>query len=535
MYIITPLSNVVALNATTGEKIWRFCPDPPLNMRELGGGGLASRGVAFWEGGERKRIFVPVRDGRLISLDAETGTPDREFGNQGVVDLRERLVPGGRKIFLSSPPAICGEVVIQGFGMPDSYSRLEHVPVAAVNARNGEILWTFNVIPQNGEAGSETWENGSGQGRGGGNIWSIMSVDEARQWVFLPATAPNFDFYGGDRKGNNLYCNSVIALDAGTGEYVWHYQTVHHDLWDYDLPAQPNLIELTIDGRKVPAVAQVGKTGFVYLLHRETGKPIFPIEEKPVPCSDVPGESASPTQPMPSRPPAFTTQGLTEENLSRIDEETYEYLKQELRKYRSAGIFTPPSEQGSVVFPGFHGGANWSGAAVDADGMMYVNSTELACIVQLLPTPGEPFAYKHTGWIRFRDQKGYPANSPPWGQLSKIDLNRGEIVWQVPLGEFEELSRRGIPPTGQENFGGATVTAGGLVFIASTMDEYFRAFATENGAVLWKEKLPVAGYAAPITYLGSDGRQYVAIFAGGGGKLATPAGDYVMAFALPEE
>lgn len=529
MYLITPFSRAIALDAATGKELWTH--DPEFDYQRSGL--LASRGVAYWADGAKKRIFLPVRDGRLLSLDAATGKIDSTFGEQGTVNLRTRLAPGGAHLFLSSPPIVYRDLVIQGCGMPDGANpKTSHVPVIALNAATGETAWTFNTIPQQGEFGTDTWANESWRDRGAGNVWSTMSVDPERGIVYLPTTAPYFDFYGGDRHGDNLFCNSIVALDAATGQRIWHFQTVHHDIWDYDLPAHPNLAELTIDGRSVPAVAQIGKTGFVYLFHRVTGEPIFPIVERPTPPSDVPGEKTSPTQPFPSRPPAFTTQGLTEENLSRIDEETYQYLLKQFRTMRSEGLFTPPSEQGSIVFPGFHGGGNWSGAAVDPEGMMYVNSTELACFTHVKPDPDSPIGFKHSGWHRFRDQNGYPGNAPPWGQLSKIDLNRGEIVWQKPLGEFEELTRRGIPPTGQENFGGATVTAGGLVFIASTPDEMFRAFDAETGGLLFQTKLPAAGYAAPVSYLGKDGKQYIAICAGGGGKIDTQDGDYVAAFCL---
>lgn len=533
VYLVTPFQRAVALDGATGRELWSY--DPKFDVRGSGGL-LASRGVAYWTDGEKRRIILPVRDGRVIFLDAAIGKPDPAFGKNGVVHLKELFAPAGKDIILSSPPAIYNDLIIQGCSLPDGSRKVGHIPVVALNARTGEIAWTFNTVPQEGEPGTETWENESWKGRGGNNVWSLISVDHERGLVYLPVSTPNYDFYGGDRPGENLYSDSVVCLNARTGAYVWHFQTVHHDLWDYDLPAQPNLVDLTVYGEKIPAVAQIGKTGFVYVLHRLTGAPVFPIEERPVPASDVPGEKAWPTQPFPAKPPAFSKQGLAEEDLGRLDEESHAELVKKFRELRSEGIFTPPSLRGSIVMPGFHGGGNWSGAAVDLEkGVMYVNSTEMACYVQLKETPRGDFAYTHTGWIRFRDRNGYPANAPPWGLLSAIDLNRGEVLWQAPLGEFEELTARGVPITGQENFGGATVTASGLVFIASTMDERIRAFDADTGSVLWSAKLDAAGYAAPITYRGGDGRQYVLICAGGGGKLQTRVSDAVIAFALPVE
>lgn len=533
VFVITPVSRVLALDGVTGDELWSYDPDLDLSRQGM----LASRGVAYWSDGDDERIFLPVRDGRLFCLNAIDGKPIHTFGNQGFINLKEEGGIGGGKIFISSPPVIYKDIVIQGFGMPDGASSdpIYAVPLMAFNVHTGEKVWEFYTIPQEGDFGTETWENDSWKDRGCSSIWTIMTLDPERGIVYLPVSTPHFDFYGGDRHGDNLFSDCVVALDAATGKYIWHYQTVHHDVWDYDLPAPPNLVDIEVDGETVPAVAQIGKTGFVYLLNRETGKPVFPIEEKPVPASDVKGEMTSKTQPMPDRPPAFSTQGLSEENLSRIDEETYQYVLKEFRKYRSEGIFTPPSLQGSIVFPGFHGGGNWSGGAVNLEtGMLYVNSTELACTITVEEDESKRSGFKHLGWPRFRDQNGYPANAPPWGQLTKIDLNKGEIVWQKPLGEFEELSKRGIPITGQENFGGASVTAGGLVFIASTMDGCLRAFDEDTGEELFKTKLKAAGFAIPVTYLGADGKQYVAVCAGGGGKIGTPRGDFVQAFCLPE-
>ncbi len=535
MYVITPFSRLIALNATTGEELWHFNPDPPLDHSETGAGGLASRGVAYWKSGSKQRIFLPVRDGRLYSVDIKTHKPDPDFGNDGKINLREGLPSGGGYLFLSSPPAVFEDIVIQGFGISDTSSKkLSYVPLRAYDAHSGQTVWTFHTIPQEGMFGVETWEGDSWKNRAGCNVWSMMSLDEERGIVYLPVGAPNADKYGGDRHGDNLFSNSIVALNARTGRRLWHYQLVHHDLWDYDMAAAPNVVDLQIDGDIVPAVAIAGKTGFVYVFNRVTGESIFPIHEKPVPQSRVESEQASKTQPFPSKPPAFARQHLTEDGLHSFSEEVNQELKERLKTYRSEGVYTPPSKQGSIVFPGQLGGANWSGAAVDPNGMMYINANELAYISEISKDEDSPYGYRPHAY-HFRDSNGLPAIKPPWGTLTKIDLNQGEQVWQIPLGEHPKVNDESLQPTGTMNFGGATVTAGGLVFIASTMDEKLRVFDAENGEMLFEYQMEAAGYGAPVTYRGADGMQYAAIFAGGGCKPGTKPGDYIYAFSLPNQ
>ncbi len=531
MYVITPFSRLIAIDAVAGNELWRFTPDPPLITKETGGGGLASRGVAYWSDGEEMRIFLPVRDGRLYSINTDTHKPDPNFGKEGYINLRDGLRNKGSMVFLSSPPTVYKTFLIQPYGVNDTSSnRAPYVPLRAFDTRTGEEVWRFDTVPRPGEYGNETWINTSWKDRGGCNPWSIISVDEENGIFYVPTGAPNNDKYGGDRHGDNLFGNCILALNAETGERIWHFQTVHHDVWDYDMPAMPNVVDLNIDGETFPAVAVVGKTGFVYIFNRLTGEPLFPIEERPVPSSDIEGEQTSNTQPFPVKPPPFARQRLSEDGLHNLDPEINQELRDRLNQYRSSGVFTPPSKQGTIVYPGQLGGGNWSGAAVSPDGMMYVTANELAYVVNLREADN-PFGFAPHA-RHFRDSNGYPAVAPPWGTLTKIDLIQGELVWQKPLGEFDELSKQGIPPTGQMNFGGGTVTAGGLVFIAASMDGKFRAFDAETGEIVFETQMEAAGYGAPVTYLGKDSKQYVAVFAGGGGKAGTKPGDYVIAFAL---
>lgn len=531
MYVITPLSRLIAIDALTGVELWRWPTEKDLDASETGGGGLACRGVTYYEEPGAKRIFLPQRNGRLYSIDLHTRLPDPHFGAGGYIDLRAGLGPLGRYLFLSSPPTIYRNILVQPYGVNDLSNALTpYVPLRAFDVRTGEVVWTFHTIPQPGQPGHETWSGDSWKNRGGCNPWSIISLDERNGIFFVPLGAPNPDKYGGDRAGDNLFANCLVALDAQTGERLWHFQTVRHDIWDYDLPAMPNVVDLEIDGQPFPAVAIVGKTGFVYIFHRLTGEPLFPIEDRAVPASDIPPEQAAATQPFPTLPPPFARQKFTAADLHQDDSAIHRELRQVFSQLRSTGIFTPPSKEGTVLLPGQLGGANWSGAAVAPDGMMYVTANELPYIVSL-QADDNPFGFKPSARL-FLDSRGYPAIAPPWGTLTKISLSTGQILWQKPLGEFPELTARGLPPTGTMNFGGGTITAGGLLFIAASMDAKFRAFSADTGAILFENQMPAAGYGAPVTYLGPDGRQFVAIFAGGGGKAATPPGDYVIAFAL---
>jgi len=532
IYLTSAFSRVIALEAATGREIWKFHPFEGVNWKP----GAVNRGVAYWSNGMRKRIVLATYDGRLISLDARTGQPDAQFGAQGIVNLRAGIERDlrGLKYGATSPPVIFENLAIVGFQNDEGPGPSAPGDIRAFDMRNGREVWRFHTVPRPGEFGHDTWAKDSWKNRGGANAWAGLSVDAKRGLVFAGLGSAAFDIYGGDRQGANLFANCVLALDARTGKRRWHYQTIRHDLWDYDLPFYPLLVTVRHQGRMKDAVAQITKTGFVFVLDRETGKPLFEVVERPVPTSDVPGEEAWPTQPAPVKPPPFIRQTLTEADLTDISKEARDYALERFKTLRAGRMFTPVGLRDTLIYPGLLGGGNWSGACFDpATGLLYVNSNNAPWIESLKEAPAEAgYRYERRTHMRFTDRENYPAVKPPWGNLTAIDLNRGEIAWQATLGKFAELTARGIPPTGTENFGGAIVTAGGLVFIGSTMDEKFRAFDKSDGKLLWEHKLAAGGYAAPATY-SVNGRQYVVIAAGGGGRLKTKSGDAYVAFALP--
>jgi quinoprotein glucose dehydrogenase len=551
LYISTPSSRVIALDGETGKELWQHDPQRGKRKREFN----SHRGVAYWEGKASngrtilKRIFSGTVDGRLIALDAVTGKLSADFGNGGAINLRAGISYAGANqpswgARITSPPAVYRNLIITGWGLPESPATGASGDVRAFDARTGKLVWTFHTVPRPGEPGHETWVGDSWRNRSGANVWATMSVDEKRGLIFLPIGSPTYDFYGGDRKGDNLFGNSIVALDAASGKIRWFFQTTHHDLWDYDVPAQPNLVTLRRNGRDIAAVAQITKTGFVFVFDRETGKPLFPIEERPFPQSRVPGEETSPTQPIPLKPAPFTRQTMTRSEISKVTPQSERYCTELYDQLSTQGLYTPAGIEPTLMFPGFHGGGNWSGASFDStSGVLYVNANEDGAIGAMTPqAPGADAPFMRHGrfeeYAWFRDQKGYPCQQPPWGTLSAIDLNKGEILWRVPLGTVEELERRGVRNTGTQNLGGTIVTAGGLVFIAATTDRKFRAFDARTGREIWSAELEAGGHATPMTFRGlRKGKQLIVIAAGGGGflrDLSPQLSDTLVAFGLSD-
>ncbi len=532
MYLTSPQLKVIAVEAATGREIWRF--DPFSGDQEDRAKGV-NRGVTFWEQGNDRRILF-VADGKLHALEARTGRPIPAFGSGGVVDLRQDLDRDiGRLTYnVTTPGVVYRDLIVLGSTMGEGPRPSAPGHVRAFDVLTGKRRWIFHTIPHPGEFGHQTWEGDSWKTAGAANDWGGMSVDEKRGLVFLALGSPAFDFHGGQRLGDNLYGNSVVALNAATGERVWHFQTVRHDLWDYDLPTMPVLVTLQRGGRPLDAVVQVTKTGHVFVFERETGKPLFPIEQRAARNSDVAGERTAATQPVPAQPAPFAPQGFTEASVTDISPESRAHVLERLKKLRHGAIYEPPSLQGTVILPGFHGGALWGGAAFDpARGRLFIPTNNVPWVMTLVPArTGAGFPMDFTGYHRFEDQFGYPAVRPPWGMLTAIDLNSGERAFQVPIGEYSELRNRGLPPTGTELIGGAIATAGGLVFLGASKDGKFRAIESATGRILWETQLPAGGYATPASYQ-VRGKQYVVIAAGGGGKSNTPSGDSFVAFSLP--
>lgn len=617
LYGVSAGSQAFALDAATGKEIWKTrLTDDTFNM--------TSRGVTYWTDGKEERIFFAY-GALLYTLNARDGQPIPTFGKGGKIDLKEGITrPGADDYVVSNtPPSVFKNVLIVGTRVSESASALLG-DIRAYDVRTGKRIWTFHTIPHPGEYGYSTWEKQNYRNVGGANSWMGMALDHKRGIVYVPTGSAAFDFYGGNRKGDNLFANCLIALDAATGKRLWHFQTVHHDIWDRDIPAPPNLFTITQNGKKTDVVSVVSKQGFTFVFDRVTGKPVFPIEERPFPASDIPGEKAARTQPIPLLPEPFTRQSFTVNDVNPLASNKEEIIEI-LKKSKTGSPFIPLGRERTLFFPGSDGGAQWGGAAVDENSVMYVPAKENPVFSSIVDAPNysnsktsvtgkqlyqtwcaschgadregnhdgtipgllniatkynnaailqimakgrgmmpaftqiktqdkqaiidflggknssaqgtnlqsklSTVPYTHTGYNRWYDTNGYPVSTPPWGTLTAIDINTGKHQWQVPLGEYPELTAKGIPATGTDNYGGAAVTAGGLLFIAASKDEMFRAFDRKTGKILWQHKLPAAGYASPSIYA-VNGKQYVVI-ACGGGKLKSKSGDRYMAFALP--
>jgi quinoprotein glucose dehydrogenase len=556
LYLTTPFNRVIALDPATGKQLWSY--DPKIDQSLDYGDGLINRGAATWldpsvTAGKacKRRIFESTLDARLIALDATTGRPCPDFGAAGQVDLRN--VPGYQHANLgelmqgwyhmTSPPVTIDDLVIVGSSIDDN-NRVDMPSgvVRAFDARTGVLRWSWDPIPQDAPNTS------SSRMIGAANAWSIMTVDEARDLVFIPTGSASPDYYGGLRPGDDKWANSVVALHAKSGKLAWGFQLVHHDLWDYDTASPPLLATLPHVGENVPVVIQGNKTGFLYVLNRDTGKPVFPVQERAVPQSDVPGEKTSPTQPFPLFPPPLVPQHFSIEEAWGPTPADREACKEAIGKLRNEGIFTPPSIQGTLAVPGHMGGMTWSGYAFDSlSNLLIVNTNNLIARVRLIPRDkvssdsedgnygpqrGTPYGMRR----RFlQSPSDLPCGTPPWGTLTAVDMAKGTIRWQIPLGSMQNFGgAHGSVPPGSISLGGPITSAGGLVFIAGTTDARIRAFDIETGETLWSAALPVAGNATPMTYE-VNGKQYLVIAAGGANKNISEEalGDVVVAFALP--
>ncbi len=532
VYVLAKKNSIVALDARTGKEIWVHTPDPPASL-------ITYRGINYWESKDRSdRRLLFCANHALQAIDARTGKSILSFGTGGSVDLKEGLGrdPKSLKLVQSTTPGrvfenllILGSATNQGYGSAPG-------DIRAFDVRTGKLVWTFHTIPHPGEFGYETWPPDAWKTVGGANVWSEFSLDEARGMVYAPTASAKYNFYGADRKGANLFADCLLALDARTGKRLWHFQMVHHDIWDYDDATAPKLLQVRHEGKTVDAVAQVSKQGFVWVFDRVSGKPLWPIEERPVPKSDMPGETAWPTQPFPTKPPPFARQKFTADDLnpyiSQADRARY---RDEILSARNEGLFTPPGLRPTIEMPGNNGGANWGGAAVDPDhGMLFVVSKDLPAILKLVPDAnGGHYA---SGFGLVTASNGLSLIGPPWSSLTAYDLNQGTIKWKIPLGEVPELAARGIKDTGAHYPKvGPVVTAGGLLF-AGTRDRTIRAFDVETGKALWEHSVDAALEGIPAVYE-IGGREFIVFCASAQAGL-TPAtqgpisGAYI-AFALP--
>lgn len=562
LYVSTPRGRVLALDPASGATRWTF--DPGIDVTRRYAEDLTSRGVSAWTDEAAlphtscaRRIILATVDARLFSIDAVRGIPCADFGDGGLIDLRTGVAPSDRPLTpseytITSPPAVVGDVVVVGSAIPKNAHRsAASGAVRAFDARTDALRWSFDPIPRTPDHPAwALWRPSAALRTGGGNVWSIISADIDRDLVFLPTSSPAPDAYGGERPGRNDFANSVVAVRASTGEVVWSFQVVHHDLWDYDVAAQPVLITVRRNGREIPAVAVGTKTGMIFVLDRESGVPLFPVEERAVPPSDVPGEAAWPTQPFPADLPLLHPASLHADSAFGITDSERAFCRDRIAQLRNDGPFTPPSLQGSLVWPGLWGGINWDGMAWDPErevivtpvkrmamGVQLHRRDELEAVrrdrqpgLQYLPQEGTPY-----GMTRFPlvAPSGVPCTPPPWGSLVAVDLRSASIRWDRPLGTVPSLMHLpGAEAWGSIVFGGPLLTAGGLVFVGASQDDRFRAFDVDSGDLLWEHDLPAGGQAAPMTYR-YGGRQYVVIAAGGRSGVGS-IGDWIVAFALPE-
>jgi len=557
LYASTPFGGVRALNPATGAEIWSF--DSELDLSR-GYGDPTNRGVSTWLDPNRasnapcrRRIYIATLDARLISLDARDGRRCADFGDNGQVDLSagNRNTPEYRGEFgVTSAPAIIDDLIIVGATVADN--RRANAPAGVVQAfdvRTGARRWSWDPVPRDpSTAEYATWRGSSAHQTGAANAWSTISADPVRDMIFVPTGSSSPDFYGGERLGRNDFANSIVALRASTGKVLWHFQVVHHDLWDYDIPAQPALVDLERKGVRIPALVQTTKMGFVFVLNRLTGEPLFRVEERPVPPSDVAGEEAWPTQPVPTLPKALGPTRF-DTTIFALTDKGRAWCREQLNGTRSEGIFTPPSVRGTVIFPGNIGGSNWSGVAIDPiRRVAIIPSNRLITVAGLVPRAdvqqgnsgtrfnefatqsGTPFAMHRSHLI---SPDGAPCNQPPWGVLTAIDLQSGATLWEKPYGRMAHLA--GVPGSdqwGSPNLGGAMVTAGGLIFGGGTFDQSLHAYDIQTGAELWSAKLPAGVHGSPMTYVTTAGDQYVVVAAGGHREFRDKPGDYIVAFAL---
>jgi quinoprotein glucose dehydrogenase len=534
LYLGTPYGRVVALDATSGQQLWAYqlpgSDQPPF------------RGLGYWPGdaAHAPRIIFGSAQGKLIALEAKTGEPAKGFGVDGVIDTKTPEIMNGLPgayYGYSSPPNIYKNLAILGSRVQEAPSKGAAGDVRAWDVVTGKLAWTFHSIPRPGEKFHDTWEDDGWKQRSGVNVWNMLTVDAQRGIAYLPFGAPTFDRYGGDHKGANLFSDSVVAVDANTGKYLWHFQAVHHDIWDFDLDTPPVLLEVNKDGKTIPAIAVMNKSALLFILNRVTGEPIFGVTETPVPPSPVASETASPTQPIPNKPAQLARSSFALDEVAQLTPEHTAFCQAMIAKDHLTGStrFEPiPADHGIIRFPGGEGGPEWAGGAFDPKlGLFIVNTNNFGYIEKLVKADNGEWNMTSG---RFVDPKTrLYCQQPPWGLLTAVNVNTGDIAWQVHLG-VSDLLPEGKKDTGRPSNGGPIVTASGVTFIAGTDDQRIRAFDSKTGKELWTYRLDYSAHATPITYQGKDGRQYVAVVATGGSYLASPAGgDSLVAFALPKK